>query len=443
MEDTPKDDVSATMGVVRNQGGGLMRRFRRVWPALAFALTATAAVGSEKGGARMATTSNEISPAEIAVVEGNTRFALDLYARLKGGRGNLFFSPYSLSTALAMTTAGARGETARKMAATLHLPDDPSQVHSGFGALVAQVNGRGRTQPRPDTLVSANALWLQTGEAFLPDYLETIQTRYAAGLFPLDFADDPEAARKTINAWVEKQTLDKIRDLIGSGVLTRETSVVLTNAIYFKGAWQSPFKKAQTREDATFHAPEGKDVTVPMMAQSGSFPYLDGGSFQALELGYEGDERAMVVLLPKEADGLGMLETSLTGENLAVWIKGLARRKIAVELPRFTLAEGFELRDALVALGMADAFDPKAADFSGMTGRRDHSISAVIHKAFVDVDEVGTEAAAASAAVMKMTMTVKEPPPIPFHADHPFLVLIRDRATGSVLFLGRVVNPKP
>jgi serpin B len=415
-----------------------MRRVRdRGLPALLvfFALAA-------KGGAQVDQT-KDADRAENAVVAGNTRFALDLYARLRDAQGNRFFSPYSISTALAMTAAGARGETARQMAATLHLPNDPAQAHAGFAALIARVNGAGLPQPRPDTLVTANALWLQSGEAFLPAFLEIVSTRYAASLNPLDFAADPEAARKTINAWVEVQTLDKIRDLIGPGVLDRKTSVVLTNAIYFKGAWQSPFREAQTRKDAPFHAPGGRDVPVPMMAQTGSFGYLDGGSFQALELPYQGNGRAMVVLLPKTSDGLGALEASLTEANLAAWIKGLAPRRVSVELPRFKLSEGFELRDILVALGMADAFAPDRADFSGVTGRRDHSLSAVIHKAFVDVNEAGTEAAAATAVVMSRMSAAIMPDPISFRADHPFLALIRDRTTGSVLFLGRVLDPKP
>jgi serpin B len=418
-----------------------MQWLRGVGPALVFVVTATAGADA-KGGERVATT-NETTPAERAVVAGNTRFAIDLYARLRNGPGNLFFSPYSISTALAMTSAGARGETARRMAATLHLPDDPAQTSAGFGALVARVNGEGLPQPRPDTLNTANALWLQSGEAFSPAFLETVQSRFGAGLFPVDFTADTEAARKTINAWVEKQTRDKIRDLVGRGVLTRETSVVLTNAIYFKGAWQSPFKEAATRKDGTFHAPGGRDVTVPMMAQTGSFRYLDGGTFQAVEMPYHGNERAMVVLLPKQVDGLGALEASLTEENLAGWLHALVSRRVNVGMPRFTLSEGFELREVLVALGMADAFDPARADFSGMTGRRDHSITAVVHKAFVDVNEAGTEAAAATAVVMKRAMAFMGPEPVPFHADHPFIVLIRDQATGSVLFLGRVVNPKP
>lgn len=420
-----------------------MRRFCGLWLVVVSGLPTTAAAGDEKGGTPLTAATNKTTPAEAAVVEGNTRFALDLYARLRERPGNLFFSPYSLSTALAMTAAGARGETARRMAEVLHLPADPAQAGAGFGALVARVNGPGGQEPGADTLVAANALWLRAGQAFLPGFLETVQTRYAAGLFPVDFAADPEAARETINRWVEIQTRDKIRDLIGAGVLRKDTSVVLTNAIYFKGAWRSPFQESRTRKDATFHAAGGRDLTVPMMAQTGSFAYLDGGTFQAVELPYQGDGRVMTVLLPKEADGLGALEGSLTEASLAGWLQGLAGRRVNLEVPRFRLSQGFDVRDALEALGMADAFDPARADFSGMTGRRDQALSAVLHKAFVEVNESGTEAAAATAVVMKMTMAAAQPPPVTFRADHPFLVLIRDRESGSVLFLGRVVDPEP
>jgi len=388
-------------------------------------------------------TTDGTTPAEAAAIEGNTQFALDMYARLKATPGNLFFSPYSLSTALAMTSAGARGGTAQQMAGALHLAIDSEDAHAGFGALLARINGGDRPGPRPETLDSANALWLRAGEAFLPEFTGTVRTRYGAGLFPLDFAADPDAARETINAWVAEQTRGKIRELVGPGVLRRETSVVITNAVYFRAAWKSPFHESRTRKNTTFHAPGGRDTTVPMMAQTGSYLYLDGGTFQAVELPYEGDRLAMVVVLPRKNDGLGGLEASLTAANLSGWIKRLADCRVSLEMPRFTLAEGFDARDALVAQGMADAFDPALADFSGMTGRRDQFLSAVLHKAFVDLNEAGTEAAAATGAMMGMTMAVAKAPPVPFRADRPFVFFIRDRATGSVLFLGRCVDPNP
>ncbi len=416
-----------------------MARFQKLWPVLAFTLLTTTAVAMDpKGGERV--TTDETSPGLTAAVAGNTRFALDLYSNLKGRAGNLFFSPYSLSSALAMTSAGARGETARAMTATLHLSPDPATSHAAFGSLMARING-GKPSAG-ETLTIANALWGQTGEAFLADFLQIARTHYGAGLEQVDFAADPEAARQTINAWVEKQTQDKIRDLIGPSVLTRQTSLVLTNAIYFKAAWQSPFHEAQTRKEAIFRALGGRKVTVPMMAQTGHFGYHDGGTFQAVELPYRGNERSMVVLLPKQVDGLGALEDSLNEAKLSACIKGLANKRVELELPRFQLSEGFELSKVLSALGMGVAFDPSRADFSGMTGQRDRYVSNVLHKAYVDVNEAGTEAAAATAVVMMPTAMPVATRTVEFHADHPFLFLIRDRSSGSVLFLGRVVDPK-
>ncbi len=410
-----------------------MRWRRTIFKALAFAL-ALSATTVGKGDEPVATV--ELSH----VVKGNTRFALDVYSRLRTAPGNLFFSPFSLSTALTMTSAGAAGETARQMKSTLRLPSDHA---SGYAALIDRVNGAGEPQPSPDTLASANALWLQPGEPFLPAFLETVQAQYAASLRPLDFAADPEAARRTINAWVEKQTLDKIRDLIASGVLSRDTSLVLTNAIYFKGAWQTPFQDAQTQKDQPFHAADGHDLKVALMAQTGSFRYHDGESFQALELPYKQNARAMIVLLPRTPAGLAELEASLDEANLTKWLGAMAAKRVRVELPRFKLTQSFEVSETLSALGMTDAFQPSKADFSGMTGHRDHFLSAVIHKAFVDVNEAGTEAAAATAVVMTRSSVIVAPDPIAFRADHPFVVLIRDQKTGSILFLGRLTDPKP
>jgi serpin B len=396
------------------------------------------AAGREKGGNPVAAKDTN----GAAVAAGNTRFALDLYAKLRGGDGNLFFSPWSISTALSLTSAGAKGETDREMAAALHLPADQAARHDGFRALIAEINGKGLPTPRPDTLVTANALWLQKGEPLLPSFLDLTHNAYDAEAREVDFAHEPEPARKTINAWVEEKTRDKIRNLLQPSDVTRDTNLVLTNAVYFKGAWRSPFTESATKKDGTFTTQAGTKVTVPLMTQTESYRYLDGGSFQALELPYMGDGRSMVVLLPKKVDGLAALETSLTQDALDGWLGKLARQRVRVELPKFRLEETFSLAEVLKALGMSAAFDPSKADFSGIAGTRDRVISAVIHKAFVDVDEKGTEAAAATAVVMVRAMAVIPAEPVLFRADHPFLFLIRDQKTGSVLFLGRVVNPK-
>ena len=217
----------------------------------------------------------------------------------------------------------------------------------------------------------------------------------------------------------------------------------MTNAIYFKGSWLHPFAAAATDVAGAFTTLGGRPVIAPLMSQSESFRHHDGGAFQVLELPYQGNRRAMLVVLPKTVDGLAALEAGLTPQALADWSRGLRTRRVNLKLPRFKLEEAFQLSDSLRALGMTDAFDPSRADFSGMTGRRDRSISAVIHKAFVDVNEVGTEAAAATAVSMTRSAMMRPEPPVEFKADHPFLFLIRDQATGAVLFIGRVATPTP
>ncbi|GAC1473910.1 MAG: serpin family protein [Isosphaeraceae bacterium] len=407
--------------------------------AMLVALGAGLAPGKGIGGDRVATSTEEESLR--AVVEGNTRFAFDLYARLRRGEGNHFFSPYSLSTALAMTSVSARGETDRELAATLGVPADPSARHQGFHALISKINGEGEAKSKGDILRTANALWLQKGETILAEFLETTRDQYGARASEVDFRGGPEAARGLINGWVEEQTEHKIRDLVRSSDLNPQTSVLLTNAVYFKGAWQHPFRPAATRNDAPFVTAGGETVKVALMVQSELLAYHEDESFQMLELPYVGRGREMVVLLPRKADGLDALEGTLTGPNLAGWLGKMTRRTVNVELPRFKLTEEIRPREVLREMGLATAFDPARADFSGLTGRRDHAISEVIHKAFVDVNETGTEAAAATGIVMSRTDVLVPERPVLFRADHPFLFLIRDRKTGSILFLGRVSNP--
>jgi serpin B len=365
----------------------------------------------------------------LKLVDGNTRFALNLYARLARGPGPVFFSPYSISTALAMTYEGARGETAEEMARTLHFPGPREQLHPAFKALAEQVGG----ESGPNQLLIANALWAQTGDRFLPEFFEALSANYGAEPRQVDFRRDTEGARRTINEWVEDRTQGKIQELLKPPHLSPLTALVLSNAIYFKGSWASPFHTERTR-DEPFHVVEGQAVTAPMMHQEGRFPYFDGGRFQALELPYAGDDLAMVVVLPKETDGLAEVESSLS----LAWRAKLGTQRVDVALPRFKLSGEFELSKALSDMGMPLAFTNRA-DFSGMTGSLDLSISVVAHKAYVDVNEEGTEAAAATAVTMSRGMAISRP--VAFRADHPFLFLIRDRRSGSVLFLGRVLNP--
>ena len=373
---------------------------------------------------------------QVKVAEGNNRFASDLYGRLRQQPGNLFLSPYSISTALAMTYAGARGETAGQMAKVLHFDVPADRMHVAFAAMIRQFNeGEGR----PYKLSVANALWGQEGDRFRPEFLGILADKYGAGMRQVDFRSS-EQARGTINAWVEGETAGKIKDLIKPPSPSPDTSLVLTNAIYFKGSWADPFPEKATR-DEHFAVTKDEPVRVPMMHQTRRFHYLDGGTFRALELPYAGKTLSMVVLLPKAVDGLAEFEGGLSAKGLVGRLVGLRPRMVEVALPRFQMKASFELQDVLSKMGMPAAFGGGGgADFSGINGKRDLSISAVIHEAIVDVNEEGTEAAAATAVLMPRSASIPEPT-IVFRADHPFVFLIRDHRTGSILFLGRLVNP--
>jgi serpin B len=372
-------------------------------------------------------------------VDGNNAFAVALYGQLRNQSGNLFFSPASISTALAMTYAGARGDTASQMAKTLHFTLPPERLHPAMGALLADLNATHNGYE----LHAANALWAERETRILDEFLKLNKVDYGAGFNQVDFKGATEAARSTINRWVEQKTGDKIKDLLQAGVLSSETKLVLTNAIYFKGEWQTPFDKEETSEE-DFHLSPAQTVKAPLMERTGAYSYLNGESLQALELPYKSGELSMIVFLPNDVGGLPALERSLTASNLKQWLAKLRPvRKVIVAIPKFKLTRQFQLKDTLGAMGMPKAFEAGAADFSGMTGNRELCISAVIHKAFIDLDEQGTEAAAATAVVMHMAiMPAPDPAPPPvFRADHPFIFLIRDNRSGSILFLGRVTDP--
>jgi serpin B len=419
-------------------------------------------------GTPLAAAPAEPSPEGTMAAACINDFAISLYAKLAAEeKGNLFFSPFSLETALAMTSAGARGQTFNQMEEVLHLPaqeqrkSDPwhTYVHQVFGAFLKDVNAEKGPdgKPRGYQLSAANALWGQKGEPFVPDFLAVLKNNYGAGLSDVDFVGDTEGARKAINAWVEKETRDKIKDLLKPGVLDTRTRLVLTNAIYFKGDWAAQFKKEDTK-DAPFQvaakAPGGASnamfapKVVPMMNRTDDFGYMEEEMFQGLKLPYVGDELSMVIFLPRRAtttfegkttDALADLEKEMTPANLAAWLKKFRTRKVAVSMPRFKTTGEFELSRTLAAMGMKDAFTGDA-DFSGMTGKKDLFISAVVHKAFVDVNEEGTEAAAATAVVMARGGLSVLSPPV-FKADHPFLFLIRHEKTGAILFMGRLADP--
>lgn len=373
---------------------------------------------------------------------GISAFAVDLFAAFKNSEsGNLFVSPYSIAAALSMTQAGARGNTGAELARALHQPG--GGAHAEMGALIAELNGAGG-QPRSYRLAVANRLFGATGAKFLPDFLAVNANQYGAPLEQLDFANAVEPARKHINEWVEGKTESKIRELILPGQLTRDARLVLVNAIYFRADWAMPFVKSFT-QDAPFHLAAGGQVSVPLMLRLGEFPYYEEpGKLQVAELPYSGGELSMVVVLPAEKVGLAGIESSITVENIQKWTASLTSRNVKVQLPRFKLTWGTKnVIPQLEQLGIHDAFTFPKADFSGMDGGRSLVISLVLHKAFVDVSEQGTEAAAATAVVA----APGGPPPamqLPkdFKADRPFIFLIRHRASGAILFMGRLADPR-
>jgi serpin B len=367
------------------------------------------------------------------LVQGNTAFALELYQKLRKEEGDLFFSPYSISTALAMTFAGAQGETESQMAQTMHFLLEQEQLHPAFALLEMKLDEIGKQGQV--LLKVANSLWPQEGYPLLEEFLELTKRFYGVLITAVDYGNT-ETSRCTINAWVEEKTEGKILDLIPSGTLDSMTLLVLVNAIYFKGNWSSQFNKDRTREESFWVTPD-KQVQVPMMRQLRKFGYAERDGLQILELPYAGDDLSMILLLPRKKDGLSELEESLTVENLSEWTGKLWYGEVQVYLPRFSTAFPFRLDDTLMSMGMIDAF--READFSGMDETKVLKIGAVLHKAFIDVNEEGTEAAAATAVAMRMKGL---PPPTPtFHADHPFVFLIREKSTESILFLGRVVDP--
>jgi serpin B len=385
-------------------------------------------------------TSPAVNQADMrALVDGNSGFALDLYQALKEDDGNMFYSPYSISLALAMTYAGARGETEQQMADTLHFILSQENLHPAFNSLDMELASRGEGAEGTDgegfRLNIVNAIWGQKDYEFLSEFLDILAQNYGAGLRTLDFAAAPEESRSTINDWVADETEGRIEDLIPQGVINALTRLVLTNAIYFNAAWQYPFEENATA-DGPFHLLGGGEVTVPMMRQTKSFGYAGGDAYQAIELPYDGRELSMMILLPR-AGQFDAFEDSLDAGLLDAIVTGLESKRVVLTMPKFEFESSFSLKKALPAMGMPVAFS-EAADFSGMTGKRELFIADVVHKAFVSVDEAGTEAAAATAVVMELTAM---PEVVEVTLDRPFIFLIRDIETGTILFVGRVANP--
>jgi serpin B len=378
-----------------------------------------------------------VGAAAPAEVRSESVFATQIYRRLAAGERNVFLSPFSISTVLAMAAEGARGETARQM--SVALGGGPDRLSEAIGPLVGRLNAPGKRYE----ISIANALWVDQAFPLAPPYLDRVQKRYGGGLFEVDFRTGAEPSRQKINAWIEQQTRDRIKDLVPAGAVNSMTRLVLTNAIYFKGRWSVPFDERGTRPQP-FRRVSGRPSDVPMMRNgqlNAQFAQFQG--FKALELAYQGGELSMVVLLPDDVRGLARLEKRLTPELIAFWIGQMHLKSVDVWLPRFKLETSYELEPALSALGMPLAFDAAKADFTGMApsaiGDRLH-LSAVLHKAFVEVNEKGTEAAAATGGIMSST-SISVTEKAEFHADHPFLFLIRERASGAILFMGRVMDP--
>ncbi len=387
-------------------------------------------------------TPTELYPGDRnTLVEGNNAFAFDLYKQVGEGTDNLFFSPFSISLALAMTYAGAAGDTESQMADAMRFYLSQERLHEAFNGLDQELAKRGEhAQGKDDEafrLNIVNAIWGQQDYHFREDYLDLLARNYGAGLRVLDFQSEPEPSREIINRWVEEQTENRIKDLIPQGAIDSLTRLVLTNAIYFNAAWQSQFEKGATTQDL-FYLLDGTELTVPMMNQTSSYRYASGSNFQAVELPYDGNEISMVILLPDQGH-YDLFEGALDQELVGSVMDDLQSTRIALSMPRFNLETTLDLKQALQAMGMVDAFDANGADFSGMDGTMELYISDVLHKAFVEVDEDGTEAAAATAVVVGTTSIPADP--IRVSIDRPFIFLIQDIETNSILFLGRVMNP--
>jgi serpin B len=379
-----------------------------------------------------------------ALVDANNAFALNLYRQLaseQAGAGqNLFFSPYSMSAALCMTLAGAKGQTADEMRTVLALSSISGQdAASLFGQLNTAIKP---ADPKVCQLTVANALWGEKTFPFRKDFVDLIAKSYQGNLTNLDLINASEPSRQQINQWVEEQTNQRIKDLLAQGTIDALTRLVLTNAIYFKGQWTEAFEKNKTKP-LPFIVSPGNMVQVPMMFKHAtSIGHCKADSLAVAQLPYKGGELYMIVLLPDAPDGLPALEKQLTVGQLDLWISSVKTQKVNLYLPRFTMTRDYSMNKPLQALGMKQAFLPGGADFTGLSDSPDAKelfVSAVVHKAFVEVNEEGTEAAAATGVVVGLKMAPMATPT--FRADHPFLFLIRHDKTGEILFLGRFSQP--
>jgi len=369
------------------------------------------------------------------VASANSQFASDLYAKLNNNKDNIFFSPFSISSAMAMVYEGAKGETANEIGSVMHFPQDNALLRNSFASLYSDINAKGK----PYALSTANALWAEKTHSFLASYKNTIQQYYSGDTTNLDFIGNAEGSRQTINNWVAGKTNNKITNLIGEGSITPLTRLILTNAIYFKGTWESQFDAKDTKPE-DFTVSPGNKTKVQMMSMPGEhFDYAENNDLQAIELPYKGGDLSMVILLPK-GNNLSSAEKYINPKNFSDLMAKLQYNKVNLYIPKFKLETQYQLADTLLQMGMPTAFSTNA-DFSGMDGQKDLFISFVIHKAYIDVDELGTEAAAATGIGMATSAAPVPEKIFVFRADHPFIFAIKENSTGNILFLGNVINP--
>lgn len=377
---------------------------------------------------------------EKEIIAGNNLFSFDLYHQLKiESNGNLFYSPFSISTALAMTYAGASSRTAEQMRKVLYFGEGES-FHEGYKKII-----RGLKYEDECKLQLANGLWAQKDYVFHKSYLDRIRSSYNPELKNVDFEKETERenARLDINQWVEKKTEDKIKNLLNPADLSPDTKLVLVNAIYFYGAWSQPFMK-HLSDEKSFYLSGKEKVTFPFMNGKSGYKYYEDEAIKALELPYNRNQASLIILLPRGIDDINKLEEKFDYQYYNDVTSAMMYQEVSVSIPKFKLEAKVNLEEKLSDMGMPDAFKPFISDFSAMSPAADLYISKVIHQAFINLDEAGTEAAAATAVVM-VKVTSAKPVDIvkEFRADHPFLFVIRDNSTGSILFMGKMMNPAP
>jgi len=372
----------------------------------------------------------------INIADSNNVFAFKLYNEVRRSEDNenLFFSPFSISTALAMTYAGAKNETEKQMSHTLHFSLDQNTFHKNYKNYLEKI---GSDTGKDLVMGIANSLWIANSLKLLPSFSGIVNTDYKSAAKNVDFSNT-EQTRQEINSWVEQKTNNKIKGLIKPRILDADTKLVLVNAIYFNGKWKTPFPKDSTKNEK-FHKTYSGNVKVNFMHNTAHYKYYHDDTLKAIDIPYADGKISMIVLLPQDRDDIDTIENKLNYRYYSKIVSSMSQQKIVLALPKFKTTAEFELADELSNMGMPIAFS-SSANFKGMS---DESlcISHVIHKAFIDVTEEGTEAAAATAVNMKMLMVMRAPVSISFIANHPFIFVIRDNATGSILFMGKIMDP--